>query len=106
MWISRLAFDTLISERLKALEHARVLSDQNATLTVTMEWALRRVEQIERQNAQLLWKYIGIKVEVPVVVKPEPTDEDVIGGANMFQDMGNEYAKAHGIEWDEAGVVK
>ncbi len=106
MWITRLAFDSLNTERIKATEEARVLSHQNEKLSVTLAWALQRVEQIERERARLLWQYMGVKVEVPVAVKPEPTEDDVVGGATLFNDIGNDKAKALGIEWDDNGELK
>ena len=106
MWITRHAFDSLNAERIKASEAARILADQNAALKITMDWLRHRLEQVERERAHLLKTYMGVVVEVPHFVKPEPDNEEVLGGANIFQDIGDNAAKRLGIQWDEAGVVK
>lgn len=106
MWISRIAFDTMNAERIKAVEEARVLFDQNVTLRSTMTWALRRVEHIELEKAMLLKQYMGIAVKVPSYVVPDPKQDDVIGGANMWGDVGDEEAKRRGLQWADDGTLK
>jgi hypothetical protein len=106
MWITRLAFDSLNAERIKTSEEARVLAHQNNAQQVTLTWALHRVEQLERERAQLLWQYVGIKVQVPVVVPVEKDPEDVLGSANLFNDIGDDAAKRLGIEWTGVGELK
>lgn len=106
MWIKRDIYDTLNAERIKAMEEARVLFDQNATLRSTMTWALRRVEHVELEKAMLLKQYMGIAVKVPSYVVPEPTNDDVLGGANMWNDVGDDEAKRRGIDWADDGTLK
>lgn len=106
MWISRKIHDDLNAERIKACEEARVLFEQNRFITTTLDWMRHRVQQLEQERAQLLFKYMGVAVQVPQFVKPEQAEDDVIGGVNLFQDIGDEQAKKLGIEWDEHGAVK
>lgn len=106
MWISRKAFDQNTTERIKATEEARVLAHQNAALQITCDWFRLNAEKWERERAYLLKTYMGVAVDVPHFVKPEPSGEEVLGGANMFQDIGDDEAKRLGIEWDEHGAVK
>ena len=106
MWITRVAFDTLNAERIKKSEEARVLAHQNSNLTITLDWMRHRVQQLEQERAHLLFQYMGIKVQVPTIVAPEPSQDDVLGGANLFQDVGDEVAKRLHIEWDDTGIVK
>ena len=49
---------------------------------------------------------MGIKVQVPTIVQQEPSQDDVLGGSNLFQDVGDEVAKRLKIEWDDTGIVK
>lgn len=105
MFISRAAFDTLNAERIKAVEEARVLFQQNVTLKATMDWAIQRVEHVERERAMLLKQYMGVAVEVPHFVKPEPNQDEAIGGANIWNDVGDEEAKRRGLKWNELGAV-
>lgn len=106
MWISRVAFDTLNAERIKAQEEARVLAQQNAALQITSDWFRLNAEKWERERAYLLKTYMGVIVQVPSYVAPAPDTEDVLGGANIFNDIGDKAAKDRGIEWDHEGVVK
>lgn len=106
MWITRAAFDTLNAERIKATEEARVLAHQNAALHITLDWFRLNAEKWERERAYLLKTYMGIAVTVPHYVPTEPDKEDVLGGANIFQDIGDKAAKELGIDWDSAGQVK
>jgi len=106
MWISRAAFDALVAERLKATEEARVLHDQNHAQWTTLDWMRHRLEQVERERAHLLKTYMGVVVEIPQFVKPEPDADAVLSGANLFNDIGDEEARKRGIEWNGDGTVK
>lgn len=106
MWVSRLAFDTLVAERTKAAEEARVLAYQNIGQKNALDWLMARVQQLEQERAHLLWQYMGIKVQVPTVVPVEPSQDDVLGGTNVFQDIGDDAAKRLKIDWDASGTVK
>lgn len=105
MWISRATFDALNTERLTATAEARTLAAQNDKLTITMDWMRMRLEQVERERAHLLKTYMGVAATVPEFVKPEPSQEDVIGGANVFNDIGDDQAKALGVGWNGDGSV-
>lgn len=106
MWLSRTAVESLNAERIKALEEARVLFEQNKAQAITMDWMRMRLEQIERERAMLLERYMGIVVQVPHFVTPETPPEDSLAGANVWNDIGDEEAKRRKIDWDEHGVVK
>ena len=105
MWISRLAFDTLVAERIKATAEATVLAHQNSNLTITLDWFRHRTQQLEQERAHLLATYMGVKVQVPTWVAPEPNAEETIGGANIWNDIGDAEAQRRGIKWDEAGAI-
>jgi len=105
MWIRRKDWDALNAERVKAAEEARVLFDQNSTLRATMQWAIQRVEHVEIERALLLKQYMGVSVQVPQFVKPEPDETEAIGGAHIFNDIGDDEAKRRGIGWDETGAL-
>lgn len=106
MWITRAAFDSLNAERIKSAEEARVLAHQNSNLAITLDWMRHRVQQLEQERAHLLFQYMGIKVQVPIIAPQEPSQDDVLGGTNIFQDVGDEVAKRLKIEWDDTGIVK
>ena len=106
MWITRAAFDLLNAERIRKSEEARVLAHQNSNLTITLDWMRHRVQQLEQERAHLLFQYVGIKIQVPTLVAPEPSADEVLGGANLFNDVGDEVAKRLHIEWDDTGIIK
>ena len=105
MWISRAEWERVTAERIKASEEARVLFDQNVTLKTTMEWAIQRVEHVEIERAMLLKQYMGVSVQVPRFIKEEPNQDEAFGGANIFNDIGDEEAKRRGLKWDPAGSI-
>lgn len=105
MWISRAAFETLSAERIKAAEEARVLAQQNAAQQITMDWLRVRNEQVERERAQLLWQYVGIKVQIPVAMPAPSAPEEVLSGGNAFEDIGDAAAAAAGIDWNPDGTL-
>ena len=105
MWISRAAFETLSAERIKATEEARVLAHQNAAQQITMDWLRVRNEQVERERAQLLWQYVGIKTQIPIAVAAPKSPDDVLSGGNAFEDIGDAAAAAAGIDWNLDGTL-
>lgn len=106
MFLSRAVFDAINAERIQAVERAKVLAEQMAAMRTQMEWFCHRVQQLEQERARLLWQYMGVKVETPQFVKPDPPQDDVLGGANVFQDIGDEAATQAGIGWHDDGTVK
>ncbi len=54
----------------------------------------------------LLKQYMGVAVKVPSYVVPEPTPDVVLGGANMWNDVGDDEAKRRGIDWNNDGTLK
>ena len=102
MFITRHAFDSLNTERIKATEEARTLAHQNAALQITCDWFRANAEKWERERAHLLWQYLGLKVEVPVVTKAEPPEDEILGGSSLFQDVGDKKAKELGLELYES----
>ena len=104
--MTRLAFDSLNAERIKTSEEARILAHQNSNLQITVNWLLHRVNQLEKERAHLLLQYVGIKMEVPSIEPADPDPNEVLGGANIFQDVGDDAAKRLGLDWDERGMLK
>lgn len=75
----------------------------------TLDWLTMRVTQLEKERAQLLFMYTGVKVETPVIgtapTSPIPQNAPLDALPN-FDDMGDEAAKKLGIDWDADGRVK
>lgn len=85
----------------------RALRDQNKALQVHLDWFKIRTTQLERERAQLLYKFTDVKVEVPdYTPTPPPSVEQILNeSASSFEDMGDEAASRAGIGWNEGGQV-
>lgn len=105
MFVTRAAFDTLNSERIKSAEEARVLDHQNQALQVMTDWLRVRVHQLELERAQLLWKYMGVKIPV-TTIEDATKDDNILGGINPFEDLGDTLAKQFGVDWEADGTLK
>lgn len=104
-FISRAVLETLTAERVQATERAKVLEAQNTHLQDTVEFFRLRMEHLDRERAQLLKRYMDVVVEVPHYVKAEPDQTDIVGGANVFDDVGDTEAKRLGLTWDGRGEL-
>lgn len=112
MWIDQKSYlDLRLSEAaVKAAytEQAR----QIASLQASHDWLRVRVTQLEKERAQLLHNFMGIKVEVPEVVQTQPSRTDAQGSAALaaavapyFTDMGDDEALKQGVSWNESGEL-
>lgn len=108
MWLNRRDYDRIVldSEKRNAVcaEQARHI----ATLTATMDWLRVRVTQIEQERAQLLYNYMGIKVETPSIERtrvPGPS-ELASAVAPYFTDMGDDEAAKQNVSWANDGTLK
>lgn len=104
MWVSK-AFISEREARVTAEAESGILKQQNAVLRTQLEWLVLRVTQLEKERAQLLFNYTGVKVEFPVVEQETKTSFDPMAQIPDFNDMGDALAKAHGIAWDSEGRV-
>lgn len=114
MIISRVAYNDMLAELAKLREESRVLNQQNVTLRSTVEWFMVRTTQLEKERAILVDHYMGVKLETPQYVPPRlgpdpvrevPVDIPEMLGSVNFGDMGNDAARAHGLDWDASGNV-
>ncbi len=110
MWISRTHYE---DTRLDAMRHsteAAVLAQQNIALRTTIEWLCMRLTQVEKERGLLVRNYMGITIETPdirpaPVAREVPTDIPSMLGAALFSDVGDNQARAMGIDWDAEGRV-
>lgn len=107
MWISRQMFTELVKDRSEASGVAQALEKQNIALQATMDWLRMRLTQLEHERAQLIYNYMGVKINVPTL-EPAPTAKlsDIVNEAVSFDDMGDTEAAKLGIGWNEAGEVE
>lgn len=67
MWIDRKTYDDLRLDAATAKARAEEQARQIAAQQTTIEWMAIRISQVEKERAQLLFNYTGVKVEVPEV---------------------------------------
>lgn len=106
MWIKRAAYDAMLARALEAQGACGALERQVANQKTTMEWMIHRLTQLEHERAALLYRYMDVKITVPVIETdaPKPADASQIGSdLPSFQDVGDEEAKRLGLDWDEQG---
>ena len=112
MWINRHSYDHLVAlihnleKSIASSEGIRqTYAEQNKVLQVNADWMRVRVNQLERERAQLIFNYMGIKVDVPEVQKAPEIHATPLNEA-LFADMGDKEAVRQGIGWDEDGNLR
>lgn len=107
MFLDRKVYDDLRLDNAKLQTEARVLSEQNRALQTTCDWFRVRISQLERERAQLLFNYTGVKVEVPeIVAAPTAKDTHPLNAVPHFNDIGDEAAKLLGVGWNADGTLR
>ncbi len=107
MWVKRALWQELV-ERNAALHadnaHYR---ERHTTQKVTVDWLMVRLTQLEHERAALIQRYMGVTIAVPSIeAAPVPGTASQLPDSVSFEDMGDEAAKAAGIDWNEHGEVK
>lgn len=108
MWIRRAAYDAIQERASKAQGAAEVLERQIATQKAHQEWMVLRLTQLEHERAQLLYRYMDVKITTPTVELDVPvTPETSRIGSDLpsFEDVGDEEAGRQGLGWDDQGRV-
>ena len=105
MWCDRKVYDDLRLDVAKRQAECQVLQQQNATLVTTLDWLRVRVTQLEMERAQMLWRYTGVKVPVPEIVKTDGVASNPMAQTPNFNDIGDTEAAKLGISWDENGEL-
>lgn len=108
MWITRAEYRQLVQDTAAALGARDAMQRQIDTQKTNQEWMVLRLTQLEHERAQLLYRYMDIKVTVPTVELDVPvTPESSAIGNDLpsFNDVGDEEAKKLGLDWDSEGRV-
>lgn len=109
MWIKRELFERLIGGRDQALGQAQELARRVIAQDTTIDWMKVRLTQLEYERAQLIHNYMGVKLPVLEITKDIPVErsplsvEQVLNQTINFDDIGDEAAKAQGLDWDSEG---
>lgn len=104
MFISRKVYDDLLAERIKANAECSAIQRTAFGLEAQLNWLQVQYTRVSYENAQLLERYLGIKVPVPSFEKErtEPLDPNQ---TLSFQDVGDAMAAKMGIGWADDGTV-
>ncbi len=106
MWISSKTFVEMSDARANAEGRAHTLVNQITALHTTMDWMRVRLNQVEQERADLIEKYMGVKIHVPQIEPISTTDtSDVLNQSVSFEDIGDEEAARQGIDWDDNGEL-
>ena len=108
MWIKRGEYRELVQDAAAARGERDALERQVATQKTNQDWMVLRLTQLEHERAQLLYRYMDIKVTVPTVELDVPvTPETSKIGSDLpsFDDVGDAEAKKLGLDWDDDGRV-
>jgi hypothetical protein len=108
MWIKRELFERLLTERANAQGVAQTLERRTIAQDTTIDWLKVRLTQIEYERAQLINTYMGVKIPVPEFSKSVAAEESlsiekVLAATVDFSDIGDDAAKAQGLDWDGEG---
>jgi hypothetical protein len=107
MWIDRKTYDDMRLDNAKAQTEARVLSEQNRALQVTIDWFRVRISQLEMERAQMLYNYTGVKITTPTIERaPESDVAKALQAVQGFQDIGDQEAARLGIGWNDDGTLR
>lgn len=106
MWVDRKLYEQMRDEWVKNHEECRVLGQRMSAMDTTLDWFRIRVTQLEKERAQMVERYTGVKIEVPNIVRvPDVPVEQVLSEVASFDDVGDDIAKRLGIGWDASGKV-
>jgi hypothetical protein len=109
IWTTAKAFQLEHDARVKAEAVISVVERENVALHTTMDWMKMRLTQLEQERAQLIYRYMGVKITVPEIEDEQPqngVNHTLNDAAALFSDMGDQAAAELGVEWDEDGRVK
>jgi hypothetical protein len=102
MFISKLAWTAERDARIKAEALVGFLQSDRVALHTTMDWMRVRLNQVEQERADLIERYLGVKISVPNIAPAEkPTDNaDLFNQTPSFEDVGDAEAERLSIRWD------
>ena len=108
MWLKRELFERLLTEKARAEGAAATLAHRIVAQDASLDWFKVQLTKSEYERAQLIQNYMGVKIPVMEFTKSEPSDEKlsvekVLAATVDFSDVGDDAAKAMGLDWDAEG---
>lgn len=109
MWVNKQQYDELVAAHAVVTASNRILVEQITKYDVTLDWFRIRLTQLEKERAQLIHNYMGIKIEVPELLPVREQGSGVpahaLQDADLFNDMGDDQAQKLGISWHPDGTI-
>lgn len=82
------------------------LIDGRARAETRADWLMQRVNQLERELATLRHDTTGKPQVIPIYTKEASTTGQKARDAELdFEDLGDEQARLHGVNWTDDGRV-
>ena len=108
MWIKRELFERLLTDKARAEGQALTLAQRIAAQDATLDWLKVQLTKSEYERAGLIQNYMGVKIPVmefatEISAEEKVTAEKVLAATIDFSDIGDEEAKAQGLDWDAEG---
>ena len=104
MFVSRVFYAELVEARTEV----RVLSETNKVLQAHLDNARLRLNQLEKERAQMLYALSGTKIETPEFSRQNGAYAGSMTSLTDLpgiEDIGDELAAHLGIGWDKDGRV-
>lgn len=108
MWITRIEYDAMLTRALTAQGERDAMQRQVDAQKTNQEWMVLRLTQLEHERAQLLYRFMDVKITTPNIELDTPvTPESSAIGNDLpsFNDVGDDEAKKQGLDWDVEGRV-
>lgn len=113
MFVSREFVDDLKTQRDKAIidalvakAEANVLKTSHKVLETNLDHLRLRVNQLEKERAQLTHAILGVKMSVPEFEAVSPVEQaGAFSEMPSFEDVGDESANILGIRHDGEGNI-
>lgn len=98
-------FERTGASRMSALSSS--LREQKAKDDITIDWMRHRINALEKQNAILMQKAMGVAFPVPEIVptRPNSISPDYLEMPS-FEDLGDAEAARLGIKVNDAGTLE
>jgi hypothetical protein len=101
--ITKEVHDSLSTENAVLRAENTLLRQELTTAHSNFKWLSIRVNALEIERGSLFERAYGVKIAVPEIVQTnkspalDMTPADIFGG-DLFNDIGDELAKKHGLE--------
>ena len=108
MWITRSEYVDLVDKSARMQGERDAMQRQVDAQKTNQDWMVLRLTQLEHERAQLLYRYMDVKVTVPTVeldVPVTPATSAIGSDLPSFNDVGDDEAKKLGLDWDDQGRV-